>query len=59
MKISFTYLKFDCKNSPLKINRLNSVYNIALNIQKVREHRSERNEITSSQLTNTGKFNKD
>ena len=28
-------------------------------VQKVKEHRSERNEITSSQLTDTGEFNKE
>ena len=28
-------------------------------MQKVREHRSERNEIASSQLTDNGEFNKD
>ena len=30
-----------------------------MQFQKVREHRSERNEITSSQLTDIGEFNKD
>ena len=30
-----------------------------LGFQKIREHRSERSEIASSQLTDTGKYNKD